>query len=101
MERIKICFHPQLRNVEEAFAYGQRHDTGDCSSSNVWTILFRLLIQPPDGPMLRAMNLPKNLLPYQPDLPSALRLLHERRDQVDSSIGLPLWLCGKVVKMRK
>ena len=52
------------------------------SADNVWTILFRLLVQPPDGPMLRAMNMPKNLPTYKPDLTNALRLLKERGDQV-------------------
>jgi hypothetical protein len=68
--------------VEEAFSYSFRHDSPGNSSDNVWTILFRLLVQPPDGPMLRAMNLPKNLPSYQPDLKNALRLLNDRGDQV-------------------
>jgi hypothetical protein len=36
-----------------------------------------------DGPMLRAMNMPKNLPSYKPDLPNALRILHERGNQID------------------
>ena len=79
MEALAIYLY-LVRNVEEAFAYAVRHDSPGSSSNNVWTILFRLLVQPPDGPMLRAMNLPKN--PSKPDLPNALRLLKERGDQV-------------------
>ena len=72
----------QVRNVEEAFSYSTRHDNVVNTNNNVWTILFRLLVQPPDGPMLRAMNMPKNLPTYKPDLTNALRLLKERGDQV-------------------
>lgn len=47
-----------------------------------------------DGPMLRAMNMPKNLPSYKPDLPNALRLLQERGNQIDLVSISPSFFTG-------
>ena len=63
-------------------------------------IFWKLKSSISDGPMLRAMNMPKNLPSYKPDLPNALRILQERGNQIDLVSISPSFLLSLFLNAR-